>query len=661
MATKKTTPPPVEATNRPHTDDQASELDTLRQMLNAAPINVIHADLDGNITFANKQTIATLSRLEDHLPIKASELVGNSIDVFHKNPMHQRRLLADPRNLPHHAVISLGPEKLDLLVAPLFDSNHAYVGAMLTWDVVTERLELERKQALHEAMSDAIKSAQAVVEFDAYGTVVEANQIFLDIMGLRDTQVVGHNDADFADPDQHRETSDLWKALSSGSARSGEFLRIGRDGREVWLRAAFTPVFDNGKVSKVLMYGQDVTESMSFTADAKGQLDAINKSQAVITFDLDGTIRHANDNFLGAVGYSLSEIRGKHHRIFMPPEDAASAEYEAHWAALRRGEYQSGEYRRLGKHGKEVWIQASYNPIFDLKGHPFKVVKYASDVTDQVKLRKTVEEILHGVVETSRGLTTASEDLGSVSQNMSAAAEETSVQASTVSAASEQVSQNVQSIATATEEMSVSIREIARNAADAARVASSAVDVASQTNQLVGRLGDSSSEIGKVIKVITSIAQQTKLLALNATIEAARAGEAGKGFAVVANEVKELAKETAKATEDIGQKIDAIQSDTQDAVVAIGEIGQIINQINDLQSSIAGAVEEQTATTNEMTRSVAEGARGSDEIARNITGVADAARETSEGATKALAAAQSLTTMATELEDLVSRFEAESR
>ncbi|MBS2024610.1 MAG: methyl-accepting chemotaxis protein [Deltaproteobacteria bacterium] len=265
---------------------------------------------------------------------------------------------------------------------------------------------------------------------------------------------------------------------------------------------------------------------------------------------------------------------------------------------------------------------------------------------------------MKAIAGNAQSLAAASESLSAVSQQMSANAEETSAQANTVSAASEQVSANVQTVATGTEEMSASIREIARNAAEGARVAGTAVTLAATTNATVAKLGESSSEVGKVIKVITSIAQQTKLLALNATIEAARAGEAGKGFAVVANEVKELAKETAKATEDISAKIEAIQNDTRGAVTAIEQIASIINQINGVQTTIAGAVEEQTATTNEMSRNVAEGAKGTNEIAKNITAVAKVAQDTSGGAAKSLEAAQSLARMAGELERLVSKYDA---
>jgi len=268
----------------------------------------------------------------------------------------------------------------------------------------------------------------------------------------------------------------------------------------------------------------------------------------------------------------------------------------------------------------------------------------------------TVVAPLKAAAETATALASSSEELSAVSQQMSTNAEETATQSNVVSAAAEQVTKNLQTVATATEEMSSSIKEIAKNATESAKVATSAVKTAETTNATVAKLGESSAEIGQVIKVITSIAQQTNLLALNATIEAARAGEAGKGFAVVANEVKELAKETAKATEDISRKIEAIQTDTKGAVEAIGQISGVITQINDISNTIASAVEEQTATTNEIARNVQEGARGGAQVAENIVAVAQAAKSTTQGANDTQTAAGELSRMAAELQNVVSRF-----
>ncbi|MCA9416472.1 MAG: PAS domain S-box protein, partial [Candidatus Omnitrophica bacterium] len=406
-------------------------------------------------------------------------------------------------------------------------------------------------------------------------------------------------------------------------------------------------------------------------ADYSGQVKAINKSQAVIEFNLDGTIIQANDNFLKTLGYSSEEVVGKHHRMFVQPDYANSPAYQEFWASLNRGEFQSDQFKRIGKGGKEVWIQATYSPITDPDGNIFKVIKYATDITKQVEMKefgdwmssiveslpnniifcdldfnikymnerslktlKTIESLLPcraddvvgssidvfhrdpslqrrllsnpnnlphrtiiqlgdekldlqanavlnsegdiagyqvcwSVVTTQKEvesqltdaverLQTSAVTLKEVSTSMAAAAEETSNQSSVVSSAAEQVNANMSTVASAAEEMTSSIKEISTNASEAARVSQEAVTVANTTNDTINSLGERSEEIGNVIKVISSIAQQTNLLALNATIEAARAGEAGKGFAVVANEVKELAKQTAQATEDISQKIEAI-------------------------------------------------------------------------------------------------------
>jgi methyl-accepting chemotaxis protein len=509
---------------------------------------------------------------------------------------------------------------------------------------------------------EAIGKSQAVIEFEMDGTIIRANDRFLDTMGYSLEEVVGHHHRMFVDDAtaQSEEYSRFWDRLGRGEYDSGEYKRLGKGGKEVWLQSSYNPILDlNDKPFKVVKFAADVTEQKFRNADFSGQSEAIGKSQAVIEFEMDGTIIRANDRFLDTMGYSLEEVVGNHHRMFVDDATTQSEEYGKFWDRLGRGEYDSGEYKRLGKGGKEVWLQSSYNPILDLNDKPFKVVKFAADVTEQVRTRTDMAHILTAVSRSSTGLASASESLTHVSQQMGANAEETSVQASVVATAAEQVSNNVTTVATAIEQLNASIGEIAHNTVTGAQVAERAVEVVGMTNTTITKLGKSSTEIGQVSQMITSIAQQTNLLALNATIEAARAGDVGKGFAVVANEVKELAKKTAEATKDISQKIETIQDDTLEATKAIHEISTIITKVNDFQATIASAVEEQTATTNEMSRSIADAATGSSEIARNIAGVADAAKDTSSGANDSQKEATELASMASELQTLVGDFKVE--
>lgn len=551
---------------------------------------------------------------------------------------------------------------------------------------------------------DALDQAQAVISFDPDGTILEANANFLRTLGYTSAEIVGQHHRMFVDSVEasSRAYSAFWSELRAGQFQSKEFKRIRKDGEPVWIQASYNPITDDeGRVYKIVKFASDITEQKMRAADDEGQIAALSKAQAVISFDPKGIILEANDNFLNAVGYSAQQIVGQHHRMFMDPTEASRPEYQQFWSELAAGNFQEGQFRRVGKGGKELWLQASYNPIFDPDGAVYKIVKFASDITreraEADELSRQVESLLGTVAAAADGdmtqevsvdgdtpvgrvgdglsrllhklresvtaiannassVSAASEELSSISSQMTSNAQETNGRAETAATATEQVNGNVQTVAAATEEMSASIREIAKNAADAARVATSAVTVAETTNRVVSKLGESSADIGKVIKVITSIAQQTNLLALNATIEAARAGEAGKGFAVVANEVKELAKETAKATEDIGQRIETIQGDTSSAVDAIGEISGIIAQINDLQTAIAAAVEQQTSTTNEISRNVGEAARGSAEISRSIAGVAEAAQSTLAGASSTEGAASELSNMASQLQGLVGQF-----
>jgi methyl-accepting chemotaxis protein len=435
--------------------------------------------------------------------------------------------------------------------------------------------------------------------------------------------------------------------------------------------------------------------------DHEALVKIINESSAYIEFNPDGTVIKANDNFMKTMGYSMDEIAGKHHRLFVDKAETATQDYADFWDNLRKGKAQQKIFKRVAKNGADVWLNAVYAPIQDDGGTVVRVVKIATDITeDKVKeldLRSKVNNILKVMNAASEGdltqeiivegtepvdlvcaalkkffdnlrasmstisnsclaLSSSAEELTSVGQQMAGTAEETSTQSNIVSATATEVSHNTQTVAAGIEELDVSIKEIAKSAADAASVANQAVSLTDEANVTMGKLGNSSIQIGKVVKVITSIAQQTNLLALNATIEAARAGEVGKGFAVVANEVKELAKETAKATEDISLTIETIQADTQNSVGSLEKISNIIKQINETQNTIAAAVEEQSATTNEIGRSVAEAARGGMEISDNIKGVAEAAKDTAEGASSNQLAAEELSRMAAELQKIISQF-----
>ncbi len=570
----------------------------------------------------------------------------------------------------------------------------------------------------HAAMAAAIGRSHAIVEFALDGTVLTANENFLSPSGYTLDEIRGCHHRLFVDEQERNSAAyrEFWLKLQRGEVVAGEFKRVAKSGREVWIQASYNPLFDaDRKPYKIIEFATDVTPQKKISSDFRGQMEAISRAQCIVEFDLEGRILTANDNFLRVVGYRLEELKGKQHSILLAESDHDSLAFQQLWTRLRQGESVATECRRRGKDGREIWIQANYNSILNLKGVPYKITNFATDITEQVKIRETAKQLetrekevaavlqakidsllkvvaaaadgdlsqtmpiagedaagqiaqglerlisdlrvsVAGISQTAMSVTSSSEELSSISQQLTTNSLHAALQATNVSASSEQVSTNVSIVAASAEEMLASIREISKSATEAARVARTAVGMANSTNDTISKLGISSQEIGKVIKVITSIAQQTNLLALNATIEAARAGEAGKGFAVVANEVKELAKETARATEEIGQKIEAIQTDTRAAVKAIAEVGEIINQVNDISSTIASAVEEQTATTNEIGRNVTDAARGTCEIAQNIANVAHASEMTTRGAQETQSAARALTDMASQLQVLISRF-----
>jgi methyl-accepting chemotaxis protein len=477
----------------------------------------------------------------------------------------------------------------------------------------------------------ALDLSQAVIEFEPDGKIITANENFLKTMGYRLEEIRGQHHSLFVAPEDKDGPGyrQFWDELRAGRFQVAEYKRIGKGGKEVWIQASYNPVKDSrGRVYMVAKYATDVTDQKLRNADIEGQLAAIHKAQAVIEFNLDGTILTANENFLKTVGYALDEIRGRHHSMFVASADAQSSEYRAFWASLARGEFQAAQYRRIGKGGKEVWIQASYNPIFDMNGKPFKVVKFATDITATVKEQERRAEVQRQI----------DVDLGNIGDAVSSAKHE----ATQVAAASTQTSGNVQAVAAGAEELAASVGEISRQVTNAREISGGAVEQATKTSEIVSGLSSAAARIGDVVQLINNIAAQTNLLALNATIEAARAGEAGKGFAVVASEVKSLASQTAKATDEIGAQIASVQASTEGAVSAIGGISTTILRISEISTAIATAVEEQSAVTAEMSANMRVAAEGVQAISASMNMIARSTGDIDEATAKVRTASRSL-------------------
>jgi methyl-accepting chemotaxis protein len=509
----------------------------------------------------------------------------------------------------------------------------------------------------YEAQIAAIAVSQGVVELGLDGIIKNANEVFLSLLGYSLDEVRGKHHRIFCE--SHYASSNdyqlFWQKLNRGEYDSAEYKRIGKGGKEVWIQASYNPIRDaNGKPYKVVKFATDVTAQKLKNSDYEAQIADVAQCQGVIELGLDGVVKNANEKFLSSMGYRLNEVKGKHHRTFCESHYANSREYQLFWEKLNRGEYETGEYKRISKTGSDVWITASYYPIRDLNGKPIKVIKYATDITAQ-KLKDA--QLVKTLSETSSQLGAASSELSATAEQLLANSKKTSDQSSQAAAATEEVTKGIQTVATNTQDMSASIKEISKNTVVGSEKTKESMKKAQETNGLVTELGEESKKIGTVIKTISSIAQQTNLLALNATIEAARAGDAGKGFAVVANEVKELAKQTAKATEEISNKINTIQTSTTKAVSAIGEISRAVEEVNAISLVIASSVEEQTATTSEVSRVVTESSNAVRAVSVTIKDVSESANQNALGAGQLLEAAKGLTQLAVTLKDLVAKLE----
>jgi methyl-accepting chemotaxis protein len=538
---------------------------------------------------------------------------------------------------------------------------------------------------------DAINRSQARIEFDLDGKILDANENFLSAMGYTLAEVKGQHHSLFVTPEEKASPAykQFWTDLGRGEFSRGQYLRLGKGGKEIWIQASYNPILGAGsKPVGVIKYAFDVTEQKNRLADLEGQRAAIDKAQAVIEFDLTGKILTANQNFLSVLGYSLAEITGQHHRMFVDPAESETQGYRAFWDRLGHGEYDAGQYRRIGKGGKEIWIQASYNPIFDTQGRPYKVVKFASDITATFKgkqLEAAVQET-SAVIDRAKGkdltgrvsldgksgevatlcvgvndlLDTLAEVVGSV-RDISARIDGASLK---ITSDSQQLAErteanaaSLQQTAATTEELAASVKHSAGNSRRAVQLGNEASEVAARGGAIVteavaamGRIEQASSGISEIISMIDEIAFQTNLLALNAAVEAARAGDAGRGFAVVATEVRALA---ARCSESANGVKTLIANSTQQIQAGVG----LVKDAGKTLGEIVGAASKVASTVSEISQATTEQANGIDEMARTVAHMDEITQQNSLLAEQSAKVARDLQQETEALSTMVSAFQ----
>jgi len=477
---------------------------------------------------------------------------------------------------------------------------------------------------LLRGLHDALQEAYAVVEFDMTGKVLSANDNFLGIVGYSESEVIGQSYPMFVDLKEVLSSAyaDFWDRLRRGERQTGEFRRIGKGGKELWLQSSYNPIAGrSGRPVKVVAIATDVTPQRLVTIEAASQIDAVGRSLCVVHFEPNGTILSANEKFLDLLGYSLDDVRGKRHEMFVTEEERNGSAYYLHWSGLSRGEYQSGQFMRLTRDGKPVWLQATYTPVIEPdSGRVIKIVKFATDISAQIIDRKRREELQ---LDIDKDLTAMSRALRSINEKTGAAA-----------SSSFETNGVIATIASSAEEMSASFAGIGEQVAHAAAISSLAVKETGSTNTLVDKLIVTARRIEEILALIHSIAGKTNLLALNATIEAARAGESGRGFAVVAAEVKQLAQQTKQATDDIADHIAGVQSASAGVSSAISGVAKTISELNAISGTLATSIVDQLRAAQEMSQNIQATAGTVNEITTSISQISAQTSVVSDGLEK---------------------------